>query len=56
MLLMNYAFGEDWRSLFDIVVVHAQKGDFFEKEAKFKGKRLCVRVGGLFGFGTLTTL
>lgn len=34
-LLMNYAFGSDWRTLFDIVVTNAGKAKFFEVRAPF---------------------
>eukprot|EP01006_Ploeotia_vitrea_P043245 TRINITY_DN66705_c3_g1_i1.p2 TRINITY_DN66705_c3_g1~~TRINITY_DN66705_c3_g1_i1.p2 ORF type:complete len:535 (+),score=252.86 TRINITY_DN66705_c3_g1_i1:25-1605(+) len=35
-LLGTYAFGENWRELFDFVSVHAHKGEFFTEQAKYK--------------------
>ena len=36
-LLLSYSFGEDWRSLFDISIVYAQKPSFFKNFNSFKG-------------------
>lgn len=48
-LLLNHAFGEDWKSCFDIIVVHAQKGRFFEEKSPFKRTPAAVSS---FGHGT----
>lgn len=33
-LLMNYAFGEDWKELFDFVIAYANKPNFFYESTK----------------------
>jgi hypothetical protein len=35
-LLLNYSFGEDWRSVFDIVIMNARKPLFFYAKMPFK--------------------
>ena len=31
---MKYMIGDDWRSLFDVIVVQARKPSFFKKESR----------------------
>lgn len=32
---MKYMIGDDWRSLFDVIVVQARKPSFFKKESRY---------------------